>query len=331
MKKRLLFFIILFSILSIYFTAADNIRGKVVKHILLTDSSSTAPKSFSMSIEEVFAVSFDKNSSLISGFEIEVTMSPYFRDYSGSFAVNLYKKISPEISSGIGTYYGKKYDSFILPDASKFYIQIPYNQRLNSKNSLYTKVFKEVIDYKDSPVMVTILPIMKGFPSSLYNSSLSFKVRPIFKESGSLDITLAIPEDLDKRQLELSINGGRLKVVDNKAGIALPSGRHNLNIEIPGGKSINRYFEIKAGENLKLNLKIEKLESFATIDVPENTTVYIDGERLANATEKKLSLEPGVHTVLFKIGDYKISKKFDILPGKDCKISLFLDIFVEEN
>ena len=331
MKRLVPVFIIIFSLFALISAAGDNIRGDVVKHVVLSDTSEPGEYTFSMNIEDVFAVSFDKESSFIRGFEIEVKVPSSLRNYSGSFAFIIYKQISPEVTSGIGTYYGRKYNSFIMPEAAKFYMQIPYNERLSAERAPYTTIFSDVLKYSDSPLMVTVLPMMKGFPSSLYSSSLTVRISPILKDSGNLSVIFDIPENLDSRQLEFRVDGGRTGVSNNRANIALSAGTHSLEVEIPGGRQINRTVTIRAGETANLAIEIEELKSLATIDVPENTIVYMDGLRLENTSEGPIPIAPGEHTVLFKIGDYKISKKFDILPGKDCKISLFLDIFIEEN
>ncbi len=329
MRKLLPLFIIFLALFPMFSVFGDNIRGDVVKHIILTDAS--LKETFTMSIEDVFAVSFERNSEFIRGVEIEILIPTSLRDYSGSFAFNIFKKISPEITSGIGTYYGKKYNTFILPDAAKFYIQIPYKESIAGEASPYTKVIEEILQYNDSPLMVTVLPIMKGFPSSIYGSNFTIKISPILKESGNLILNVSIPEDLDSRQLSLNVDGGSVLVKDGKAVIALSAGNHNVSADIPGGIAVNRNVTIQAGKSTEIELDIEKLESHAIIDVPVNTVVYMDGARVEPGSDGRLALEPGQHIVLFKIGDYKISKKFDISPGKDCKISLFLDIFIEEN
>ncbi|MDC7226686.1 MAG: hypothetical protein PQJ61_07965 [Spirochaetales bacterium] len=328
MKKLTAIFILLITLFIPFSVFAENIRGDVVKHIVLTDNFSQDGAEFLMNIEDVFAISFKDDTEFISGVEIEVNVPSGLRSYGSSFAFNIYNRISPEISSGIGTYYGRKYHSFILPEAARFYIRLPYKTKIEGESGPYTTVLSNVLEYGDSPVMVTVLPMMKGFPSSLYNSNFSIKVKPILADSGNLDLNIDIPEGLSYEDLTVKIDGKNRAALDN---LKLTAGSHSLNISIPGGKNIVRNFSISRGETTILNLVVEGLESWASIDVPEKTLVYMDGEKIELSPEKRIKMTPGEHTVLFKIDDYKISKKFEVQPGKDCKISLFLDIFVEEN
>jgi len=333
MKKQLFFVLLFIFLVSAFPAASENIRGEVISNIVLSDSSLSENNELTMGIEDVFAVSVDEEARFIRGFEIEVKVPSELRRYGSSFAFNIYKQISPEISEGIGTYYGRKYDSIILPDSAKFYIRIPTGEQLPAEDNLYTTVFTRLTGKSDYPMMFTILPMMKGFPSSLYNSGFTVSVSPIFRNSGILNLELIIPEGLDPASLRLMIDNEAENGFseDGTREYKLTAGSHSLTLDITGGRSISRSFEISSGKTTRLSLKVEKLESTVFIDVPENTIIYIDGEKVDSEAGNMMNIEPGEHLVLFKIGDYKISKKFEILPGKDCKISLFLDIFIEEN
>ena len=325
--RKITAFIFILALLAASASFADNIRGEVLENLVIGDNYTA--ESFKLGIEDVFAFSFDRDAEFISGIEIEVRVPANLRSYSSSFAVNIYKQISPGITTGMGTYYGNKYHTLLMPEAARFYIRIPYEHKLTAETAPYTTVVSEPIDFSDSPLMVTVLPMMKGFPSSLYNNNFELKITPLLKDSGSLDISVNIAEGLDPENLTITLDG---KAVSKPfTGIRLASGSHNLSAEIPGGTGFTRSFTIRRGETTDIRMDIEKLESFAYIEAPEGTSVFLDGERLEPTADGGIKLDPGEHTVLLKLSDYKISKKFDIKPGKDYKISLFLDIFIEEN
>ncbi|MBI9105371.1 MAG: hypothetical protein JEZ04_01425 [Spirochaetales bacterium] len=328
MKKLIVILTVSMLLLSAIPVLSENIRGDVVNIIKLTDSSAPGDNEFTMGIEDVFAVSVDGRSEFIRGYAVKIFAPSELRRYGSSFAFNIYKQISPEITEGIGTYYGKKYDSIILPESAEFHIRIPVGERLPGEIGPYITVLSTLTSETDYPMMFTILPMMKGLPSSLYNSGFTISVSPIFRDSGLLSLVVIIPDGLDAEDLNLMIDN---KAVDDDGKYKLASGSHSLTLGIQGGKNISRSFDISAGQTTNLNIEVEKLESTIFIDVPENTIIYIDGEKMHSGSENRMTIDPGEHLVLFKIGDYKISKKFEILPGKDCKISLFLDIFIEEN
>ena len=328
MKRKTVYFTVIIMLIALIPAAAENIRGKIAGNIILTDSTAAGDNNLTMSIEDLLAVTVDKDSEFIRGFEVEVRVPSQLRNYGSSFAFNIYEAISPEINDGIGTYYGRKYDSLILPNSARFFIRIPVGEKLPQSADPYTTVFSGVTEAADYPLMFTVLPMMKGFPSSLYDSGFSITVNPIYKDAGKLKLEFIIPEGLPRDSLRLSIDGKTVRASDE---IRLVSGNHSINAGVAGCADISRTFSIRAGETTNIVFEFEELESSVLIDVPENTVTYIDGEKLEITPEGRIILDPGEHLVLFKIGDYKISKKFELLPGKDCKISLFLDIFIEEN
>ncbi|MDC7125904.1 MAG: hypothetical protein PQJ46_10060 [Spirochaetales bacterium] len=331
MKKALYLLFVVLLILSPGLLMADNIRGNVVKNVILSDSTKSDDYVFTMGIEDLFAISIDRDSSLIKGFEIEIKVPSSIRSYSGSLSFEIFKQIGTAISTGTGTYFGDKYQTVFLPEASKFYIQIPYGEHLEKNVSPYTEVLDNIVTYKDTPLMIAVEPMMKGIPSSLYNSDFTVQVYPLYKENGKLKLNISIPEDLDANNLKVSIDGKSIKMDGTSTEKTLSSGRHSVSAEIEGGLSSNKTFTITPASTSEVELTLDNLESFITLDAPENTTIYIDSNKVEFQPNKAMKIPPGDHTVLFMIGDYKISKNFTVSPGKDCKISLFLDILVEEN
>ena len=328
MKRKLsaLILIIIYSAAAAY---GENIRGKVVESISLSDSSSGNAVSFLMNIEDVFAVTVDQASDFVEDFEVELKLPSDLREYSNSFALSIYKRISPEVSTGIGTYYGSKYETLFLSDAAKIYIQIPYLKKLETETSPFTTVISSPLAKADLPVMFTILPLMKGFPSSLYSSSFEISVSPVLSDSGVLNISINTADSLSDAEYTLRVDNSRLSASEKT--VTLKTGTHTVSLDMEGAAPLRKTVTIRKGETLELNLEPVILKSSAMLDVPENSDVFIDGEKIEYPAGKTLELLPGEHVVLIKYGDYKISKKITVTPGKDCKISLFLDIFVEEN
>lgn len=325
MKKKLLVFLVL--VLSTPLLFSENIRGDVVKRIHLTNNFSADENSFSMKIEDVFSISCDENIDFLKGVEIEIEIPAVFNDFKSSIAFEIFKQIAPEVSNGIGTYYGKKYNMVFIPESSKFYLQIPFNNSLEQEKIPYTTVFTEVLDIKDFPLLISVIPVTKGFSSALYNKEIKIRVSPILEKTGTLDYNIILDEQLNSDLLNLSIDGKKIstKLSDT---ISLTSGRHILSAEISGGLTSTETFSIRPDTTTSVTIEINSLDSFLIIDVPENTGIYLDGELRELEKGNIISTKPGEHTILFMIGDYKISKRFSVSPGKDCKISLFLDILV---
>ena len=90
-------------------------------------------------------------------------------------------------------------------------------------------------------------------------------------------------------------------------------------------------FGISKGERTVLNLEMEKAVSFLVVEAPGNTGVFYDGEKLPFPAQNRFEVQEGEHILLFRLGDYKLSKKIEVAPGKTYKISLLLDILMQED
>ena len=44
-----------------------------------------------------------------------------------------------------------------------------------------------------------------------------------------------------------------------------------------------------------------------------------------------MKVDEGVHTVVFKLGNYSMTREFEVSGGNSYTITLFLDVFVKEN
>ena len=327
MKKFILLVHTILLLAPAYYAFGDNIRGNVVNSIEIGDSSAGKEISFTMNIEDIFSVTVDRDSRLVKGFETEIRIPADMRDYGNSFALMLYKKISPQVRTGIGTYYGSRYGTISLPDASRFFIRVPFRDQLPKESVPYTNVMGEVLSAGDFPVMFTLLPLMKGFPSSLYSSKFQVTVRPLLKDYGKAVLDIQHSDGIKTEDITVLIDG--VSIDTGKSEHLLPAGEHSIDITAPGIPGTNRIFTVTAGKTETVNIDLELPESRVFVDAPPSAAVYIDGEKIETAGNNSLVLPPGEHLVLFKIDDYKISKKFVIEAGKDCKISLFLDIFIE--
>ncbi len=90
-------------------------------------------------------------------------------------------------------------------------------------------------------------------------------------------------------------------------------------------------FVISRGNTTKLDITMEQLLPTVIFEAPEGSEIILDGEKIDLLASKVLKIKPGDHVVRMKLGDYSLSKKFTIDAEKKYKISLFLDILIQEN
>ncbi|WP_319562356.1 hypothetical protein [Marispirochaeta sp.] len=317
---RILFIFITFIAVPIALPA-DAVRGAVVD--ILQIKADTKPEG-SFHLEELVALTLGGETTFITGIEIELTIPEELRRLRDSFAVYLYRRIDPQPNTGgMRRYFGESLDYYTLPGTRKMYIQIPLRPDTELPRNPETVLLNKKLSTGDFPLLLMILPVMKGIPSDIYNASFDIKAYPYLADEGILDLTVTAPEG---QPYTLRINGRELPY--REKGYLLPAGIHELSIESPVYVPVNRSVSVSRGTITRLNIVLLKKEPRINFETPEGTTIFLDGERVSGTS---LKVEEGIHTVVFKLGDYSMTREFEVSGGKTYTITLFLDVFVKEH
>ena len=112
---------------------------------------------------------------------------------------------------------------------------------------------------------------------------------------------------------------------------AIESGIHRLKISSSLFKEINVTFTIEPAQEKVLQFELQESQSFFNITIPRGAEIYLDGVKLSPSQINSPSLSEGSHTVIIKIGDYSISKKINVVAGKNYNLSVIFDIIIEED
>ncbi len=310
--------------------SAENFRGKLAAEI-----SSAEERTIQFTVDSLTAVRMEDgidSSDLLQGIEINLTIPPALRRYRDGFILLLFKNISPAPSDSVTSYYGERFMEHILPPASKFYIQVPVSADHTLKAAQGTFVVDTICSPGDFPVMLSVLPVMKGIPPEVYSSKFEMSVKPVYFPKGKLVLTLSdkdTGENIDSTSGTITIDGTVLP--DISGPIPLKTGIHTLTVDIPGYSKEKTSFSLEQGRTSTIALEISRTTPTFSIEAPREADIFIDGTLFDGIHGRIEEIQPGSHTILFKIGDYSISKKIEIKEGKNYNISLFFDIFIEED
>lgn len=314
------------------FAAAENFRGKLSTEITLGND-----RTVNFSIDSLASVSISNGNSgtgneLLQGIEVNLTIPPAIRRYRDGFVIHLFKNVTPAPSADVTSYYGDRLLEYYLPSLSKLYIQIPVSADNTLTAAQGTHVVKTVCKPEEFPVVLSILPVMKGIPTDVYSAKLELSVKPVYFAKGKLNLTLQNRETGEKLDISsgtLSIDGKVFR--DISKPFQLRTGIHTLSVDLPGYSKETINFSLEDGKTSNITLEISRTVPTFSIEAPREAKVFIDGTLYEGIHGRIEEIAPGSHTVLFKIGDYSISKKFEIKEGKNYNISLFFDIFIKED
>ncbi len=301
--------------------SADAIRGSVVDILQVRPNEQAGG---SCRLEELLAVDLPEGATFFKGIEVEITIPQELMRFRNSFAVYIYKAASPDpVKDQIRRYTAASTGYYIIPNTRKMYIQIPLRENTDLPRSPETILVKTLDENSDFPLLLTILPIMKGIPTDISRAVFAFKAYPYMADEGILQLNLETPG-----------NEPYSVVVDNSplpyrnGGYRLSAGAHEVEIRSEAYLPLTRTVSISAGKTTKLDIALEKKEPTLNFEVPDGTVIFLDGNQVSGAS---LKTTEGLHTVVFKLGDYSMTREFEVSGGKRYTVTLFFDVFVKEN
>ena len=258
-----------------------------------------------------------------------------FLRYRDSFSLSLYSSYSPPAGEGIQNYSGTLLYQDMLPSFSRVSINIPLTKREQSGGAGVINV-KKPLDRSIFPLVLQIVPIMKGLPAELVHSAIPISAELLLEDAGFLDLSILDPREspiADPQSGIYQIDGEKIDPKRLMQPLKLSTGVHTLQIEVPGFAAENSTFSITRGERSRKKITLQPLLGKYRIQAPKGTLLYIDGEQIPSDDSESLKgeLSPGEHMLFFRFGDYQLSRKIDIEGGKEYTIELFFDILVQEH
>jgi hypothetical protein len=275
------------------------------------------------------AVPFPEDGEFLDGLEIELKIPRAAQGFKGSFLLIFYKAAAPEPSGGVLTYAAERVASVVVPAKLSQAYQIPVRKDHGMKTSPYAAALPLVLP-KDFPLIVRLMPAIKGLPEALEKAEFSIKAKPVVREEGRVSLALEWGAGLDPGSpIEVSVDGA--PVADFKKPIALKAGEHSLRITGPDVRDEYIAFRLERGQRLALTALLKDVVPRLVLEFPEKTKVDMDGKKVEAEPGTEFTVSPGEHVLTFSVGDYSIQRKLLVKRGKTYRVSLLVDLRVEES
>ncbi len=312
---------------------ADNVRGPVIA-IQQAPSPGEDALPVSLKVGDLVVLQYPGNPTFLEGLEIEIHIPPALRGAPGNFAVVVYRRLSPTPEKRVMTISGSRLTLQPIPAGNRLFLLLP----VRSPNDMHSGAGAVVVDSatpKESfPLILTIQPIAKGIPSSIMDTPFDVTIRPVTVNKGGALIALSGAKSQEPlswaspdSDLSVTLNGEPLTY--QKTPYVLDPGLYRLSIQSAVYQDEDRTFNVDRGKITDVRIPLKRPEAHAKFDAPRGSTVFLDGAQVSTA--QQISIAPGAHTVLFRIGDYTVSRRFTAERKKDYEISLFLDIMINES
>ncbi|HUX42170.1 MAG TPA: hypothetical protein VMV83_13470 [Rectinemataceae bacterium] len=320
----LLFLLLMSTALTGGGASAEDLRTLIGASIVLPQD----PQGVQVSIayNEAVGISWSKDLNFVQGFEIEVKSPAAALAMPGSIAWEMWKNVDPVPDKNHYGYSGDRILTQVLPGRAGVVYQIPTRGDNNLKDGPFATVLPTVVDPASFPFVFRLIPISKGSTPDVERAKFSVRVRPLFTDEGGLRVGFKYPAGVEKGDFSVQVDGSE---VDPSGLLVLKPGSHSLHVASTVYREESRSFSIEQGRVLDMSIELEDTTPILFVEAPDSAVLSLDGSRL-DRSKTSFTVEPGEHTVLCRLGDYSMTRKFTAYRGKSYRLVLSIDLAVQE-
>ena len=291
--------------------------------------SATQPKgkSIAMTYIDSVVLTLPQGTTFLRGIEIEFKVPQIYLKYRNSVGLSIYRGPKEIPKSGVVDFQLDRLAFEIIPAKLKAVYQLPLREGHGLKTSPYVTVPTGIIQPQTFPLVLRLMPLIKGLSEDVETMEFILTVRPIIADEGALHLTIRTPDNLKDRPYTVLIDD---EVVSNiQKEWMLKTGEHHLSIISDDFRNESRSFVIEQAKTQELNIELQDTTPVIQIEAPENTEVLFDDHVISKLYQSILT-EPGQHTIRFQVGNYSVMKQLTVEKGKTYRIALTIDIEVKE-
>jgi hypothetical protein len=312
----------------------DTLQGPVTSIVTVTaDREDT--RRISLAVGEIGGIHLNGDLRFLEGIEIEILIPDSATPYPGSFAINVFQNLNQPPEAGMTTFVGKRALFEPIPSGRRFFVLIPVKPDHEMRRTADTLVIRDPVPEEQFPLIFTIHPVMKGISRRAAESVFEAVIRPVIRNFGVVRLDVRDPDGetlkdsiFDLENTMFSIDGK--PVTEDKDEIVLSPGLHRLTIQSDIFIDETLTFGVEKGRYLDLEVRLSQPQSIVVFESPRDAELFVNGEMISQ-DPPEISLPPGEHTILFQFGEYSISRRLTIEPHKDYKVTLSLDILINED
>ena len=308
----------------------EQIRGSVV----IADHDRNEPYAIEIGMEEIAILQLGADSRFIEGLRLEFQVPRGARLYPGSLGLYLYKAISPEPRIKLMSLQAERVFFLPVPNAARFFVTVPLQPEHGFRGTADTYV-TSIVARDDFPLAATVLPISKGISGETAAARFMIRVDPVIRNLGGFRLVIRSPEGdpllPSAEQVEeftLRLNEDRL-IYGEDEQLMVP-GLYRIRLDSERYEHEQLTFGVERGQLTEVALRLREPESIIRFEAPAGAELFVNGESVAHE-EQEFTLPPGEHTVLFRVGNYTVSRRLVVEPKKNYAISLDLGILIEED
>ena len=264
----------------------------------------------------------------LRGVEIEISAPQVWLTHRGSLAMLAYADLNRVPVPGVNDIEGRRIAYDPLPGRIRTVYQIPVSAGHGLRSGPYATVPSGVVPPSSFPIILRLMPIIKGLSDELEDIRFTLNVKPVLSNEGAVRLIPRYPDQLRDRPFTVLIND---KVVENIAEEQiLQEGNHHLVVLSEDYRNISRRFTVERAKVLDLTLDLLDPTPLIIFEGPENARIFLNNNPIPRGGSP-VPVEPGIYEARFVVGDYTLSQTITVQRGKTYRVSLSVGIDFEEN
>ena len=295
-------------------------------HTYTFDTEVFAPVSLTIGYNDAVSFAVKSDFLFLEGIELEIKQNKMSMNYPNAIAYTLYSDIKPAPSKHDIDYSAKKITTALLPNRFSHIIRLPIKKDYSFKQIKNSELLPYADRIAENPVMLRLNPVMKGLPDDFEQASFTVIIQPLLIAEGGLKLKLQFPEK-EQKPVTMQLNNEYLTQFEDLQ--LLSPGTYSVNISSDAYRTEMRSCIIERGKITQLEVQLKSIMPLLHIQAPENTTVFINNQEIALSKEP-LPVAVGVHTVVFKMGTYEITRQITVEEGKTYEMMMTMDVLLQE-
>ncbi len=273
---------------------------------------------------EAVAVSFPADPTFIQGVEFELRIPKTFQGAESSIAWSIFTRLQPQPSPGRFDYVADLVATQPLPARVSLNLIVPIIDRHGIKNNPFASLVPSVAGIDRFPLVFKLTPIGKGILPSMETAEFRLTVRPVLRDEGGLRVSVSVPDGADRPLVSIFVDDKRAE--DAQAMILAKKGPRVVRVSAEGYREEIITVAVEAGRVIPLNVTLTPNAPLLVFQAPAGTYVSLDGQVVPMSELDGFAVEPGEHTLFFRIGDYAMTRKFMALRGKVYHVVLSVEL-----
>ena len=319
-------FLLIFLLIPILCLQAESFRT-IIEDSVEVNPVIQSTAAASLGINSSLLINLGGEKRFLRGIEIEVSAPQAWLSYRGILAMSVYNKLTPQTASGITDFEGNRIAFEPLPAKIQNVYQIPLHPSHGLRTTPYVTVASGVVQIDTFPVLFRLSPIAKGITDELEAMVFSITVRPILTDEGAVRVIIRYPPQLRGKPFTILIDDQLIENIGEPQ--FMKEGEHHLVILSEDYRNESRRFVVEKAKILDLPVELQDTTPLIICEAPQNAQIFLNNNPIPRNREP-VAVEPGQHEVKFQIGDYTVTKTINVQRGKTYRISLDIDLSINE-